>query len=65
MIDIVPNSNDIVPDFVDIVLENNGIRFVYKYGEIGQQYADIASIEQKERALIGCHFFLQENVLKK
>lgn len=26
MIDIVPNSNDIVPDFVDIVLENNGIR---------------------------------------
>jgi hypothetical protein len=29
---------------------------VYKYGEIGQQYADIASIEQKERSLIGCHF---------
>ena len=26
MIDIVPNSNDIVPDCVDIVLENNGIR---------------------------------------
>ena len=26
MIDIVPNSNDIVPDCVDIVLENNGTR---------------------------------------
>ena len=58
MIDIVPNSNDIVPDFVDIVLENNGIR--YKYGEIGQQYADIASIEQKERSIIGCHFFYRK-----
>lgn len=46
---------DIVPDFVDIVLENNGIRLCIN-GEIGQQYADIASIEQKERSLIGCHF---------
>ena len=42
---------DIVPDFVDIVLENNGIRLC-----INMVYADIASIEQKERSLIGCHF---------
>mgnify|MGYP000426437976 CR=1 FL=1 len=65
MIDIVPNSNDIVPDCVDIVLENKRHKAVYKYGEIGQQYADIASIEQKERSIIGCHFFYRKNVLKK
>ena len=59
MIDIVPNSNDIVPEFVDIVIENNGIR-LYKYGEIGQQYADIVSMEQKERSIIGCHFFYRK-----
>ena len=33
---------------------------VYKYDEIGQQYADIASIGQKERPLIGCHFFYRK-----
>lgn len=33
---------------------------VYKYDEIGQQYADIASIEQKERSIIGCHFFYRK-----
>lgn len=59
MIDIVPNSNDIVPDFVDIVLENNGIRLCINMVKSVSSMQDIASIEQKERSLIGA-FFLQK-----
>ena len=57
MIDIVPNSNDIVPDFVDIVLENNGIRLCIN---MVKSVSSIASMEQKERSIIGCHFFYRK-----
>ena len=64
MIDIVPNSNDIVPDFVDIVLENNGIRLcINMVKSVSSMRISLQSNRRKDR--LSDAIFLQENVLKK